>query len=117
MAVTEHVSFEVPELVRVLKGVDPTVFLVPPRVLRRVIKRDRKIGGVNLLVPHRKSYVIHRDSLLGIADRDELGVRDADELPPRVILLSLPEPDRLAKLSLEEALLKYWMLLFHARID
>src|SRR5262245_46044529 len=117
MATTVNVSFEVPELARVLKGVDPAVFLVPARVLRRVIKHDRRIGGVGLLVPHRKTYVIDREPLLRIVDRDELGVASADEVPAKAILVVRPEPDELARMTLEETLVLYWQLLFHARLD
>src|SRR5580765_1380141 len=94
--------FEVPELVRVLKGVDPTALLVPTRLLRRVIKQDRQIGGIGLFVPHRKSYVISGEALLRIADRAELGLAESDNLPANVMLLVRPEPDRLARLTREQ---------------
>jgi hypothetical protein len=117
MATIEHSPFEVSDLVRILKGVDPTALLVPARVLRRVIKHDRPIGGMGLLVPHRKSCVIDRETLLRIADYDELGVSPDEALPSKLILLVLPEPDRLARLPVEQALFKYWRMLFHARLD
>jgi len=110
-------SLEIPDLVRVLKGVDAAVFLVPARVLRRVIKQDRQIGGFGLFVPHRKSYVIAREPLLHIVDIHELGVASASELPSHLILLASPEPDRLAQITREQALVKYWRMLFHARLD
>src|SRR5947207_936236 len=117
MATTEQVTLDIPELARVLKGVDPTAFLVPARVLRRVIKLDRNIGGMGLNVPHRKSYVIGRAALLKIAERHELGLSPHEPLPSKLILLAQPDPDALARRTAEETLVKYWRMLFHARLD
>ena len=69
MATIAQVPFAISDLERILKGVDPAALLVPPRVLRRVIMRDRDLGGMGLVVPHRRSYVIAREPLLHIADR------------------------------------------------
>ena len=49
------------ELQRLLSGADPSALLVPPRLLRRVIKQERGIPGMGLQVPHRKTYVVRRD--------------------------------------------------------
>src|SRR5262249_47998908 len=68
MALAESTALSFPELQSLLQATDPRVLLVPPRVLRRVIKRDRKLTGIGLVVPHRKSYCIDRDSLLRHAD-------------------------------------------------
>ena len=112
MATIQQTPFEVADLVRMIKGVDPTALLVPARVLRRVIKHDYHVGGMGLLVPHRKSCIIARDSLLQIAERDELGVGRDEELPINVILLACPEPDSLARLPIDLALVKYWRCFF-----
>ena len=64
----------VDELQRLLRAADPAALLVSPRILRRVIKKDRGLSGPGLQVPHRKSYVIARERLLSIADRAELGL-------------------------------------------
>src|SRR5262249_35505371 len=104
------------ELQKLLSDVDPAALLVKPCLRRRVIKDDSELGGGGLEVPHRKSYTIHRDALLAIADRTDLGLSDDRELPPRLILLACPEtwlPSR----TREQALVRYWRLLFHARID
>jgi hypothetical protein len=103
-------------LQRLLAQTDPAALLVPPRILRRVIKKDRALIGLGLQVPHRKSYVIARDRLLEIADREELGVRSELDLPATLLLF--PRPDRTCFSSEERdaALLKYWRLLFHTRI-
>src|SRR6184192_2702238 len=79
------------ELQRLLSSADPAALLVPPRLLRRVIKQDRGVPGIGLQVPHRKTYVVGRDALLAIAARDELGVAAGAELPATVVLVGLPD--------------------------
>ncbi len=104
------------DLDRRLRAVDPAVLLVPPRLLRRVIKHDRKLPGIGLQVPHRKCYVIGREALLAIVDRDDVGVGSDSDLPPTVVLLPRPDPDWLRDQPPERVLIKYWRLLFHAAI-
>src|SRR5262245_17253034 len=104
------------ELGRLLRAAAPAAMLVPPRLLRRVIKHDRRLSGIGLQVPHRKSYVIGREALLALATRDELGVEPDRELPPTLILISRPEPVQLAAQPRGAALVKYWRLLFHAQV-
>ena len=95
---------------------DPAVLLVPPRILRRVIKQDRGFGGLGMQVPHYKSYVIRRDALLCIADRAELGVPPDRDVSETVILLPQPDAARLRSLSPETILRRCWRFLFHARV-
>jgi hypothetical protein len=104
------------ELERILREVDPAVRLVVPRILRRVIKQDRGLPGFLYRVPHRKSYIIHRDALLESVDPDECGWPKGEELPEKVILLAQPDPQRLADFPRGAVLLHYWRLLFHARV-
>src|SRR5262249_169350 len=100
-----------------IKAVDPAAFLVPPRILRRVIKQHRHLPGLGLLVPHRKCYAIDRDSLLAIVDRDELDLPAGAELPAEVTLLVRPDAERLATRTSEQVLTRSWRLLFHAHVD
>jgi hypothetical protein len=72
MTDTGQTGISVAELERLLTAADPAVLLIPPRILRRVIRRDAGLPGFGLRVPHRKSYLIDRDKLLRIADRREL---------------------------------------------
>jgi hypothetical protein len=116
MSVQVEPPLTVAELGRVLEAVDPGALLVAPRLLRRIIKRDRKLTHLGLQVPHRKSYVIDRETLLSIADAGELGVPPERALPVTVLLLARPEPDALAAVPRGQALVKFWRLLFHARI-
>src|SRR5438094_4540527 len=79
------------QLEQALLAVDPAVCLLPPRILRRVIKADRRLVGLGLRVPHVKSYVIARDALLKLVTPDELGLAPGRTLPETVVLLVRPE--------------------------
>jgi hypothetical protein len=104
------------DLERALTAADPAALLVPPRILRRVIKKHGGLTGVGLQVPHRKSYVIRRESLLQIADSDDLGVEHGRALPDTLLLFPAPDPGKFRALPPGAALLEYWRLLFHARV-
>jgi hypothetical protein len=104
------------ELSRLLETVDPAALLVAPRLLRRIIKYDRKLTYLGLQVPHRKSYVIGRDALLALAGRDELGVGPERALPATLLLLSRPEPEEVEAAPRGQTLVRYWRLLFHASV-
>ncbi len=103
------------ELQRAIRTADPRARLVLPRILRRVIKQDCGLTGFAFRVPHRKSYVIDRQSLLNIVEPDEIGI-DARVLPDKVILIAQPNPRKLQETSAEYALVRCWRLLFHARV-
>ncbi|MFO0879845.1 MAG: hypothetical protein U0840_21065 [Gemmataceae bacterium] len=104
------------ELERRLRQVEPAVVLVSPRILRRVIKHVLGLGGMGLHVPHRRSHIISRDELLRIVSPSELGRTGPDALPPLVILLPRPMASDLARTPAGQMLLRYWRLIFHARL-
>ncbi len=104
------------ELEQAVRSADPAALLVPPRILRRVIKQDAGVSAIGLRVPHRKSYVISRDKLLTIVDRDELDLAADVRLSETVILLARPSAETLGTLRPQEALAKFWRQLFHARV-
>ena len=100
-----------------LRNAEPAALLVEPRVLRRVIRLDRRLAGLGFFVPHRKCYTIDRGRLLAFVDRSELDVPPSDDLPRRVILLAKPaDDDALDHVGPREALVYYERLLFHARV-
>ncbi len=105
-----------PELEQAVHAADPTAILIPPRILRRVIKQHASIPGFGLRVPHRKTYSISREELLAIVDPLDLDLAPDISLADRVILLARPTPQRIATMSADELLLKYWRMLFHARV-
>lgn len=113
MAAPGKPHLTVSDLDQLLRATDPAAQLVPPRLLRRVIKRDRRVAGPALLVPHRKSYVIDCEALQALTTRDELNVEPDRDLPPVLLLIARPEPEALAALDRGDALVKYWRLLFH----
>lgn len=115
MSVVAAAALTISELEGLLGKADPAVLFVPPRILRRIIKRDRRLTGLGLQVPHRKSYVIRREALLSIADQGELDVPADRDLPELVLLFPRPDADRLAR-PREAVLLYYWRLLFHAHV-
>ncbi len=104
------------ELERTLLRAELSCLLVPPRILRRVIKKDRGLTGVGLQVPHYKSYVLSRDALLAIATRAELEIAEDRPLPDTVLLLPQPDGPLVAGPKRDALLLKYWRLLFHAGV-
>jgi hypothetical protein len=104
------------QLDKALREADSAAILTPQRILRRVIKEHLQIRTLGLRVPHRKTYVIGREDLLAIVDLSELDLSAAEELPETVLLIARPAPDALALLTTQEALSRYWRLLFHARI-
>ena len=95
-----------------LEACDPRCVLVTPRVLRRVVKRDRAITGIGLDVPHHEGYAIAAEDLVA----DELG-RPLDDLDAMVLLLSQPEPATLERWSLDDARRWAWRRVFHLRAD
>lgn len=106
----------VKQLDQAVQAAEPGAVLVSPRILRRVIKAHRKIVGIGLRVPHSKSYVIDRDTLVRLVDGEALQLEPCRQLPGTVILLSRPDVEQVAALPPEQVLLKYWRRLFHARV-
>jgi hypothetical protein len=104
------------ELQQRIQRVDPAALLVAPRILRRIIRQHRQLPGLRWNVPHRKSYILDREILLGIAEADELGIADQRALPATVILLERPSQEDLDFGDLDEVLIGCWRLLFHCRV-
>jgi hypothetical protein len=117
MSTAQPVSLNIDELERLLKRVEPAAFLVPPRLLRRVIKQHRQLGGLALLVPHRKGYGLDREALLTCVTPAELGLAPDAELPPYAFLLVRPNSAQLARQTCGAALLNCRRILFHLHID
>ncbi|HVY46466.1 MAG TPA: hypothetical protein VHB21_11335, partial [Minicystis sp.] len=96
------------------RALPPGCVLVEPRVLRRVIKRDRRVPGLGLDVPHGSSYVVARAALVEAATAEELGGRTAADLPDPVVLL--PRPDADDGRGDAELLRELWRRAFHASV-
>ncbi|SIO62358.1 hypothetical protein SAMN05444166_7022 [Singulisphaera sp. GP187] len=111
-------SIDVTELERILRATDPGAFLVPPRILRRVIKSDLGLARVGVHVPPRRLYVSTGNSLRGVVSGEELGIdKSGVGWPSVAILLERPTTEDLALSSRAAILEDYWRLLFHARVQ
>ena len=98
-------------------SVEPRAFLVLPRVLRRVIKKDLELPTIGMRVPHRKSYVIDAERLAPLVERDELGLDPAAAIPPVSILVPRPDDWVWETCSDSEIRTRVWRLLYHAVLD
>lgn len=106
----------VQQLQQILQSVEPAVYLVEPRILRRVIRMDRNLQGLRLLVPHEFSYTIERDRLLMFVELSELDVAPNSDLPRLVILLPRPEEDARSAKELAHLGATYHRRTFHETI-
>jgi hypothetical protein len=109
-------SLGLPELEQAIHALDSRALLVPQRILRRVIKQHAGIPGFGLRVPHRKSYILSRHDLLAIVEPAELDAVGPVVLADTVILLARPSPQAIATQPADALRVKYWRLLFHARV-
>jgi hypothetical protein len=87
--------------------------LAPDRILRRLIKRHRKVGGIGLQVPHATCYSLPRADLDKLVAKGELGA-DLAKLPERVVVFHGVREDLAA--GKPEAFSRAWRAIFHARI-
>jgi hypothetical protein len=104
------------QAIRALREAEPAAFLVQPRVLRRVIKQEWDLPALTVQVPHRKSRIISRNTVIRHVDWDELGLKANSELPDRAILIARPDDKHLESMSLGQLKLQVWRLLFHSKI-
>jgi len=104
------------QLERILQQVEPRAFLVPPRILRRLIKNHLGLGRLGVQVPHRDVYAVASKDLLEVVEGSELGLRQGTSFPSVVFLLERPTSEELASVARSDVLRDYWRLLFHARI-
>jgi hypothetical protein len=104
------------ELKQALAATDPSVVLVAPRILRRVLQKEFRVPYLLVEAPHEQGYAFDRQVLFRWVEQEELDVEPDCLLPPTVILLARPLAEQLETLDRDQALLKYWQLLFHAHV-
>ena len=95
------------------------VFLFHPRVLERLVRRDRGHGLSSLAIPSLGHYLIARPVFLrGLEDEnpDALAVIEGLSLPDLVILLPTPSARELAAGDPERLLRNYWGRRFEAEV-
>ncbi len=117
MSAPATVNLSTAELEQILRSVEPSVVLTPSRIMRRVIRMHRGVASFLRQPPHRKTYVIRSEELLSLVDREELDLADKHALPPTVLLIVRPRPEKLLAVPREQLLQDYWRLLFHAKVD
>jgi hypothetical protein len=86
-----------------------SVLVVDPRIIRRVIKRDRNLWGVGVHVPHDQCYAVGRDALRSTCTDSELGSR-SKTLDPTVVLVARPEDGE------ADGALLIWRRTFHGLV-
>lgn len=99
-----------------LQQVDPSAYLVWPRIVRRLVLQDQELTGLSWHVPHRKTYNVRRERLLQFVAPDELGVVQVQTIPEHVILIARPDRDDLSELTSAALQTYIWRMLFHARV-
>jgi hypothetical protein len=104
------------ELQQALRTADAAAVLVAPRVLTRLIQAQNQLSSFFGKTPHRKSYVVDRQTLYRYVDLDDLDLEPDRLLPSTVILLARPSPNTLNAEQRDVILLIYWRRLFHASI-
>ncbi len=111
-------ALTVAELGRIVRGVDPSAFVVPARIVRRAIKHARGLPAFAFRVPHRRSFAIagRAAAEAGLLAPEELGLEAGTPLPATAILLAEPEEDDLIARPRGEVLRETWRRLFHARV-
>ena len=77
----------------------------------------RQSAALSVQVPHRKTWLAQKNTLIRHVEFDELGLSPEDDLPSIAILLQRPSDAAVEAMGLEALLARYWRLLFHARID
>ncbi len=106
----------VSELQAVLRAADDAALLVTPRVLTRVIQEVYHLTAVLWRVPHSTSFVVDRQVLFRHVEQEELEVESNQVLPETVILLVRPGDEDQGTRARAGQLLRYWRLLFHAKV-
>jgi hypothetical protein len=109
-----HLSLDALETA--VRGADPCAFLVPAWLLQKLIASERGPAVNVFSLPRVQAHVIDRGRLMEIVQREELPLEAAPPSCATIVLLARPETDLLATVSGSDLLLRYWRLLFHARV-
>lgn len=107
-------AIELDELRRAVAAADPSAILVPSRILRRVVKRDRHLTWLGGARP--TSYVIAGQALAAIVRGPEVGRPAGAEWPAISLLIAQPEPEEIAVKAPGVILTAIWRRLFHAHV-
>lgn len=99
-----------------MTAADPSAVLVPPRLLGRVVRRDR---GLTFFGPSVRvtTYVLSGRSFGSILGGSEPGRSRREPWPETVLLVAGPEPGELEDTPSPLILLETWRRLFRARVQ
>jgi hypothetical protein len=95
---------------------DRSVVFLAPWLLEKIVWYDRGGAAGMFGAPRLFAHVIGRERLLEIVTREELPFDAPPVDQPTLILLARPETDRMLSISGPDMLLRYWRLLFHAKV-
>src|SRR3954471_6020736 len=90
-------AIDLSQLQRAVAFADPSAVMVSPRVMRRVIRRDRGLRFLGGAAARQTSYVVRGDLLSGLVRGTEFGPARQTPWPEWVVLLARPEPEDLAE--------------------
>ncbi|MHB1562406.1 MAG: hypothetical protein ACYC61_33615, partial [Isosphaeraceae bacterium] len=98
-----------------MAAVDPLAILVPDRILRRVIRQDRRIRWLGGL--HPRCYAIAGSALGAIVEPQEMGRPLGQDWPATALLIECPPFDDLAPGDGGAILARVWRRVFRARVE
>lgn len=115
-AATDAKSDRLGELLAAVRTAAPEAFLVPPRILRRVLRHE--LGSARFAEPAaaRESCPIDARRAEEWLDPDELGLPPGTPWPPSLLLLAQPDDDELRTTPLPDLLQHFWRLIYRARV-
>ena len=116
MSSTHGPSLSVEELRRALSAADRRARLVPSRLVRRIIKHQRRLGWIAVRRGHRSSWTVATEVALRAVSAEELGLEAGRDWPSPLLLIAAPDAADLARMERGEALLWGWRRLFHAAV-
>jgi hypothetical protein len=99
-----------------LSALEPAALLVPERIVRRVIRHERRIRGMGLMVPHGRCHVTRGETVREVVRPFELRLESEDEIPAIVLLVGEPEPEGVEEPKQGELRREISRRLFHARV-
>ena len=107
---------DVDRLDAAVRAVEPGVALVPLWMMRGILAADCGSNGVSYHILRNHAHAVDRERLLTILEQDERPIGVEGMAGPDVLLLPKVEPEWLVVTPAGLALLRYWRLLFHARV-
>lgn len=100
-----------------VRSAEPNAVIMPAWLVQKYIACDRGFRSSPFRLAHGRIHVIARRRVLQIAASEHLPLTPEPPAGQTLILLARPDNDLLASTPADRMLLKYWRMLFHARVD